>query len=173
MAGVSLLPGVPYVMPYAASCLATAVATLLAYLKFRRATELRVAPLVRRTPFTAVPPVMIGSAAVCLIGTAAFAGIPEFRAGVVIVVISTAALLAIAWRIAVAPAVLLGTDPQVEYAVDDRVRFCRSTSLIALACAPAMVFTVLAWSQLPSTGGVFGLVTLLVIAAYVVAMVEA
>ena len=44
-----------------------------------------------------------------------------------------------------APAVLFGTDPQVEYAVDKRVRFCRATGLITLACAPPTVFAAFAW----------------------------
>ncbi len=80
--------------------------------------------------------------------------IPQFRVAAALVVISMIVLVAIAWRIAVAPAVLFGTDPQVEYAVDKQVRFCRATGLIALACAPAMVFAGLAWAQLPSLSGV-------------------
>jgi hypothetical protein len=163
---VGLWPAIPYVMPYAASCLAMAYATWTAYRNFRRATELRFAPLVRRTPLEALPPVTIVSVALCLIGTAAFATLPQFRIVAVLVVVSMTVLVAIAWRIAVAPAVLFGTDPQVEYAVDKRVRFCRATGLIAMACAPPTVFAALAWAQLPSLSGLLELMLLLVIAGF-------
>jgi hypothetical protein len=167
LAVVALVPGVPYVAPYTAYCLAMAGVTLMAYLNFRRATALRVAPLARRTPLQSLPPVAIVSVGVCLLGTTAFAGLPQFRVAAAIVLLSTVVLLAIAWRIAVAPAVLLGTDPQVEYAVDERVRFCRATSLVALACTPPAVFAAFAWAQLSSTGGLFGLVALLVVAGFI------
>jgi len=162
-----LWPAIPYVMPYAASCLGMAYATWMAYRQFRRATELRFAPLVRRTPLEALPPVAIVSAALCLIGTAAFASIPQFRIAAALVVVSMIVLVAIAWRIAVAPAVLFGADPQVEYAVDKRVRFCRATGLVALACAPPTVFALLAWAQLPSPSGLLWLMMLLVIAGFI------
>src|SRR5215469_1923855 len=45
---VALIPGVPFVLPYSLSCVALAAAVLASYLQFRRATERRVAPLVRR-----------------------------------------------------------------------------------------------------------------------------
>jgi hypothetical protein len=171
MAVAGLWPAIPYIMPYAASCLAMAFATLMAYRSFRHATELRFAPLVGRTPLESLPPVVIVSLAVCLIGTAAFASVPQFRLAAAVVFVSTIVLVAIAWRIALAPALLLGTDPQVEYAVDDRVRYCRATGLIALACAPPTVFAALAWAQLPGSGGLLGIVTLLVLAAFIVTMV--
>ncbi len=168
---VAVWPAIPYVLPYAASCLAMAYATWMAYRKFRRATELRFAPLVRRTPLEALPPVAIVSVALCLIGTAAFASVPQFRIAVAIVVVSMTVLVAIAWRIAVAPAVLFGADPQVEYAVDKRVRLGRATGLITLACAPPTVFAAFAWAQLPSLSGLLGLMLLLVIAGFVATMV--
>jgi hypothetical protein len=164
---LGLWPAIPYVMPYAASCLAMACATWMAYRKYRRATDLRFAPLVRRTPLEALPPVTIVSVALCLIGTAAFASFPQFRLAAALVVVSMTVLVAIAWRIAVAPAVLFGTDPQVEYAVDKRVRFCRATSLITLACAPPTVFAAFAWALLPSLSGLLELMLLLVIAGFV------
>jgi len=80
-------------------------------------------------------------------------------------------LVAIAWRIAIAPAVLFGSDPQVEYAVDKRVRFCRATGLLALACAPPTVFAALAWAQLPSLTGLLGFMVLLVIAGFIATMI--
>jgi hypothetical protein len=167
MGFLALWPAIPYVTPYAASCLAMAYATWMAYRKFRRATDLRFAPLVRRTPLEALPPVAIVSVALCLIGTAAFASFPQFRIAAALVVVSMTVLVAIAWRIAVAPAVLFGTDPQVEYAVDKRVRFCRATGLITLACAPPTVFAAFAWALLPSLSGILELMLLLVIAGFI------
>ncbi len=168
MAVTGLWPGIPYILPYAASSLAMAFTTLMAYRNFRHATELRFAPLVRRTPLEVLPPVAIVALGICLIGTAAFATVPQFRLAAALVLVSTIALVAIAWRIAHAPALLLGADPQVEYAVDERVRYCRTTSLITLACAPPAAFAALAWAQLPGNAGVLGIVTLLVAAAFVV-----
>ncbi|MGC1335261.1 MAG: hypothetical protein WA812_07755 [Candidatus Cybelea sp.] len=168
---LGLWPAIPYVMPYAASCLAMACATWMAYRRFRHATESRFAPLMHRTPLEALPPVTIVSVALCVIGTAAIASIPQFRVAAALVVVSMAVLVAIAWRIAVAPAVLFGNDPQVEYAVDKRVRFCRATGLVALACAPATVFAALAWAQLPSLSGLLAVMILLVIAGFIATMV--
>jgi len=45
----------------------------------------------------------------------------------------------VAWRIAGSQAVLFGDDPQVEYAVDERLRIKRVTAAVALGCAPAVV----------------------------------
>ena|ERR1700722_14170419 len=168
---IGLWPAIPYVLPYAASCLAMACATWMAYRKFRRATELRFAPLVRRTPLEALPPVAMVSVALCLIGTAAFASVPQFRIAAAVVVVSMTVLVAIAWRIAIAPAVLFGSDPQVEYAVDKRVRFCRATGLLALACAPPTVFAALAWAQLPPLTGLLAFMVLLVIAGFIATMI--
>jgi hypothetical protein len=168
---LGLWPAIPYVMPYAASCLAMACVTWMAYRRFRRATEVRFAPLVRRTPLESLPPVTIVAVALCAFGTAAFASVPQFRIAAVVVVVSMTVLVAIAWRIAVAPAILFGSDPQVEYAVDKRVRFCRATSLVTLACAPPTVFAALAWAQLPSLSGLLGLMVLLVIAGFIATMV--
>jgi hypothetical protein len=151
---LGLWPAIPYVMPYAASCLAMAYATWMAYRRFRHATELRFAPLMRRTPFEALPPVTIVSVALCLIGTAAFASVPQFRLAAALVVVSMTVLVAIAWRIAVAPAVLFGNDPQVECAVDKRVRFCRATGLVTLACTPPTVFATMVVSLNPMREGI-------------------
>ena len=117
MAAVALVPSVPYVLPYAASCSATAVAILCIYLHFRRATTRRVAPFVHRTPWTSLSPLALVTVAVCILGAAAFATLPQYRVGGIIVVVTAIALCAIAWRVAIAPAILFGDDPQLEYLV--------------------------------------------------------
>lgn len=171
LAPLVLIPAVPYVLPYAASCLVLAFATLVAYVQLRRATERRVAPLLRRTPLSAFSPMALAAVAVCLAGALAFATLPQFRLAAIAIVLASLALCAIAWRVAVAPAILVGDDPQLEYAVDEHVRFCRTTGLIALACAPAAAFVFIAGASLRDGGPFFTAVTLAVGAAFVVAMV--
>lgn len=171
MAPVEILAVVPYVLPYAAAALATAIAMLASYLHFRRAPELRIAPLVRRSVWAALPPAAIVAAAVCVFGAVAFAALPSYRVGALIVVLAAIALCAIAWRVAVAPALLIGDDPQLEYLIDEHVRFCRATSLIALACAPPTVLVLLAAASLPATAHFFNTVSLAVTAAFLVSMV--
>ena len=171
MAAVALVPSVPYVLPYAASCSATAVAILCIYLHFRRATTRRVAPLVHRTPWTSLSPLALVTVAVCILGAAAFATLPQYRVGGIIVVVTAVALCAIAWRVAISPAILFGDDPQLEYLVDEHVRFCRATSLAALACAPPTVLVLLAGAALRPDVRFFDVVSAVVLAAFVVAMV--
>jgi hypothetical protein len=54
----------------------------------------------------------------------------------------------VAWRIANAPALLLGIDPEWEYAVDERIRVGRARNAALLACAVGFVFISLAQRSL-------------------------
>lgn len=171
MAGLALIKSVPFVLPYALSCLALAAAVVASYLHFRRATERRVAPLVRRTIWTSLPPLAMFSTAICLLGAASFAVYPELRVGLSIVIVSALVLLGVAWRVATAPAILFGDDSQVEYLVDERLRFCRAMSLVALACAPLTVFVAFGWAMLPWNASVFNIITLVVAVAFVIVVV--
>lgn len=139
MAGLELIPAVPFAIPYAIFCLAGAFGMLASYLHVRRATERRAAPLVPRSPFDALSPVLVVALAVSFAGVALFASYPEFRAGTIGVAASMLILIWIAWRIAGSQAVLFGNDPQLEYAVDERLRRSRVTGTASLACAPAVV----------------------------------
>jgi hypothetical protein len=168
MAPIALIPAVPYVLPYSLSCVAMAAAILLSYLHFRRATERRVAPLVRRSVWASLSPLGVAATLVCVIGAGLFAAYPQFRVGVVIVTAAGIVLLAVAWRVAVAPAILFGDDPQLEYLVDEHIRFSRATNLLALACAPATVLVGLASATLPQSAHFFGVVVLTVAAAFLV-----
>jgi len=168
-AALELLPQTPFIFPYAIACLAMAVALLVTYLRFRRVAEVRVAPLVRRTPLAALPPAIILAAALCFAGTAIFSAVPQFRAGAIAVLVSMGVLLWIAWRVAISPAMLFGDDPEFEYAVDAHVRFGRATGLVALACAPAVVLVCLAIAELPPSAHFLGAVTLLVLAGFAIA----
>ncbi|MBV8116493.1 MAG: hypothetical protein JOZ01_00870, partial [Candidatus Eremiobacteraeota bacterium] len=92
LAAFSLVPGVPYALPYAVSCLALAIATLAAYLRFRRATQRRVAPLVRRRVWDSLPPAALASTIVCIAGAAVIATLPGYRIGALAAIISGFAL---------------------------------------------------------------------------------
>lgn len=149
LGGLELVPSVPFIVPYALICLVLAGMALRGYLQFHRATEQRVAPLVRRSPFTALPPLLIVAMLCSFIAASAFALYPPERTGAIITAVAMLVLGAVAWRIANAPALLLGIDPQCEYAVDERVRVGRARNAAFLACAVGYVFIALAQASLP------------------------
>ena len=168
MAPIALIPAIPFVLPYSLSCVAMAVAVLFSYLHFRRATERRVAPLVRRTVWASLSPLAVAATCVCLVGAALFAAYPQFRAGVLVVIAAAIVLFAVAWRVATAPAILFGDDSQLEYLVDEHLRFSRAMNMLALVCAPATVLVALAWATLPPTAHFFDVVMYTVAAAFIV-----
>jgi hypothetical protein len=149
LAALEAIRAIPPILPYALFCLSVATITLLAYLQFHRAVVRRVALLVRRSPFTALPGVLIGAIAFSFLAMIALGAYPPERFGALVVAASTLLLGIVAWRIATAPALLVGVDPQLEYAVDERVRIGRARSTANLACAPAFVAIALAASLLP------------------------
>lgn len=171
MGVLALFPSVPYILPYTASCVALALAVLLAYLHFRRASERRVAPLIARNPWASFPPLVMACAAVCLASTASFAVYPQYRIGAIAAVICGIGLCAIAWHVAVAPAMLFGDDAQLEYAVDEHVRFCRATGLVSLACAPQIVLVMFATAELSVLPAFFNAASWAALAAFLVVMV--
>jgi hypothetical protein len=171
LALLEAVPGVPFAMPYSLFCLAAAAVMLLAYLQFHRATEQRVAPLVRRSPFSALPPLLIGCIAASFVVALLFAVDPQNRFGALVVAASTLVLGVVAWRIANTRALLLGVDPQYEYALDERLRLGRARNVASLACAPALVFAVIAEPGLPELFGTLGSIAMAVqIVAFVVAL---
>ena len=172
MAALEFVPGMPYVIPYAAYCLFGALTILASYLRVRRATERRTAPLVRRSPFDALPPILIGAFVGCFLGVLAVIAIRPDRAGSIAVAASMLILAWIAWRVASSQAVMFGDDPQLEYAVDERLRVRRTTGTVALACAPAVILV--GWSviELPAHYEYLGNVAeIITYASFAVAMV--
>ncbi|MGA9273704.1 MAG: hypothetical protein WBV40_03020 [Candidatus Cybelea sp.] len=165
LAALEAIRAIPFIVPYALFCLAAATVTLLAYLQFRRAVERRVAPLVRRSPFTALPPLLIVAVACSFLASVALAAYPPERIGALVVAASTLLLGIVAWRIATAPALLIGLDPQLEYAVDERVRVGRARNIANLACAPAFVAIALVSPTLPAQYATLGSVAMAVVAA--------
>ncbi len=171
LAALEAIPGVPFAMPYALFCLAVSAVMLLAYLQFRRATEQRVAPLVRRSPLSALPPLLIACIVATFVVELLFAAYPPDRFGAVVVAALTLVLGFVAWRIAAAPALLLGIDPQYEYALDERLRLGRARNVASLACAPAFVFAAIAQPGLPERFGALGTVAMaILIAAFVITL---
>jgi len=171
MAGVALLSLLSGVIAYAASCAALAIAMLLAYLHFRRACERRIAALAPRNPWTSLPPLVLACAGICIIAAAALAIYPQYRIAGVAAVLSALGLCAIAWRVAVAPAMLFGDDTQLEYLVDEHVRFCRATGLVALACAPALMLVMFAWAELHVVPPLLAVAVWAVVVAFLVVMI--
>jgi hypothetical protein len=171
MAAVALLPQVPSVLPYAASCAGLAIAVFISYLHFRRTSDRRVAPLARRNPWASLPPLVLACAGVCIGAAGSLVVYPQYRVAAIVAAASGLALCAIAWRIAVAPAMLFGNDTQLEYLVDEHVRFCRATGLIALACAPAIVLVMFAWAELRVVPPLLEAATWTAVAAFFVIMI--
>ncbi len=172
MAALEFVPAMPFVIPYAIYCLAGALTILASYLHVRRATERRTAPLVRRSPLDALPPLLIGAFVGCFLGVLAVIAIQPYRAGSIAVAAAMLILAWIAWRVASSQALMFGDDPQLEYAVDERLRVSRATGTVALACAPAVVLV--GWSviALPENYESFGNAAIaLTYASFAVAMV--
>ncbi len=172
LAAAELIPAVPFVLPYALCCLAFAFATFLSYLQIRRATERRVAPLVRRSPLSALPLIAMAAMLCCFAVVLPFIVYSSERFSAAAVAFSTLILGWIAWRIAVAPALLFGKDAAFEYAVDQRLRNARATTIASLACAPAVVFVAFAAPRLAPDLAFYGnLAWPIVLVAFLVSLV--
>lgn len=62
----------------------------------------------------------------------------------------------IAWQMASAPALLLGSDPQFESAVDERVRVGRARGIASLACVLGSLLAIMAVPKAPSAYHLYG-----------------
>ncbi len=170
-AGIEFVPGIPYVLPYAIVCITLALITYLGYVQFRRAAERRVAPLERRSVLAALPLVSIVSMLGALTAALMFTVYPSLRLGALAVAAATLLLGITAWRIATAPSLLLGEDPQVEYAIDQRLRVGRATGIAVLACAPGGLFAAFAGTMLSGSDLYANVAQDLALAALIVALV--
>lgn len=172
LAAAELVPAVPFVLPYAFSCLAFALTTFLSYMQIRRATKRRVAPLVRRSPLSGLPLIAMAAMLCCFAVVVPFIIYSSERLSAIVVAASTLILGLIAWRIAIAPALLFGKDATFEYAVDQRLRNARATTIASLACAPAVVFVAFAGPRLAPDLAAFGnLAWPIVLIAFLVSLV--
>jgi hypothetical protein len=172
LAAAELVPAMPFVLPYALCCLALAFTTFLSYVQMRRATQRRVAPLVRRSPLSALPLIAMAAMLCCFAVVLPFVVYSSERLSAIAVAASTLILGSIAWRIAVAPALLFGQDATFEYAVDQRLRNARATTIAMLACAPAVVFVAFAAPRLSPELAFYGnLAWPIVLIAFLVSLV--
>jgi len=162
LAALEGVRAIPVIVPYVFFCLAIALQALFAYVQFHRTVERRVAPLVRRSPLTALPPLVIAAMACSLVITLVLAVESAERFDAIIVALTTLVLASIAWRVAGAPALLAGADPQLEYAVDERVRIGRARSVAAVACAPVILLAASAAPSLPSAYHTFAVLAPLI-----------
>jgi hypothetical protein len=160
MALCEFIPGISFVLPYALYCLFGAIAAFVHYTHIRRASERRAAPLVRRSPFDALPVSSVLAAAASFGGVLLYGVDPQFRTGSIIVAIAMLVLMWIAWQIATSKSVLFGEDPQVEYAVDERLRLTRATNAAALACAPGVVLVGSTFSLVAPAYNAYGIAAL-------------
>jgi len=110
---------------------------------------------------------MLGALAAALM----FTTYPPLRLGALAVAAATLLLGITAWRIATAPSLLLGEDPQVEYAIDQRLRVGRATGIAVLACAPGGVFAGFAGATLPGSDLYATVAQDLALAALIVALI--
>ncbi|MGC1381257.1 MAG: hypothetical protein WA814_09595, partial [Candidatus Baltobacteraceae bacterium] len=92
IAALALFPALPFIVPYTLFSLGVASIMLLAYLQFQRASERRVAPLVRRSPLGALPPAAIAAMACCFLATLSFALSPPLRLGAIVGALATLVL---------------------------------------------------------------------------------
>ncbi|HEY1429281.1 MAG TPA: hypothetical protein VGF18_06890, partial [Candidatus Tumulicola sp.] len=145
-AALELVPSIPYAIPYAILCLGVACSELVCYIGMRQATQRRTAALVPRTPQQVLPPFVVAAVAATLLGVLLVAPLPDLRIAAVVVAVSMLVLFWIAWQVASSRALLVGDDPQIEYAIDERLRASRVANLAALAAAPAVA---LVGSSLP------------------------
>jgi hypothetical protein len=148
-AGLAAVRSVPVIVPYVLLRLACALVMLFVYARFNRATQRRAAPLIRRSPLGVISPLVVASVACSLAVTLSLVVYPQLRFGATIVAASIIVLAFIGWRVAGAPALLLGADLQLEREVDDRLRAGRATGIAGLACALSYLFVGLAGLSVP------------------------
>lgn len=165
------IPSLPPIFPYVLFCLAVALLSLVSYVQVSRSVERRAAPLVRRSPLTVLSPVVVAAVLCNFAITLVVVAASQQRGEALVVAIATVVFAGVAWRLAGAPALLVGTDPQLEYAVDERVRIGRARNVASLACAPVIILIAVAAPTLPPSYHLFAAVApLLSIAAFLAAM---
>jgi hypothetical protein len=169
---LELVPAIPYAIPYTVFCLGFASSQLICYAGMRRASQRRAAALIPRSPQQVLPPFLVAAVGATLIGVLLVAPVPALRVAALVAVVSTLILLWIAWQIASSRALLVGEDPKIEYAVDERLRASRVANLAALACAPAVALVGSSLALVPDDYGFLGSAALAItFAAWVLVMI--
>jgi hypothetical protein len=172
LAGLEFAPSVPFIVPFAVMSVALAFGTFGLYVLFCRRWNPRAAALVRRSVFSALSVPMLAALTGSFVVTVAFAPIPAQRFGAIAVALCVLVLGVIAWRIAVAPTLLLGIDPEWEYVVDERLRVGRARGLVVLGCITVSLFASVADQAAAASGGYGTWIPLLASACALVATFE-
>ncbi|HEX3672205.1 MAG TPA: hypothetical protein VHT92_10935 [Candidatus Cybelea sp.] len=140
LAALELSPAVPFIVPFAIMSVALACGMLGVYIfLFRRCTP-RAATLARRSVFRALPAPVLAALAGSFLITLALALTPGHRFEGIAIALTVLVIAIVSWRIAVAPTLLLGLDPEWEYVVDERLRIGRARAVVALGCVIASLF---------------------------------
>ena len=145
LAGLTLVAAIPPFATYSIYFVIVALLNLIRYLYFRQTTRKRVAVLRVRRATDSLPPAILASIALGLVAMLASALLTR-DPWLVLIAIAGAAILLIAWRTAVAPAVLAGNDLAVETCVDEYGRRARVASTTLLAFVP-MTFLLTQYSD--------------------------
>jgi hypothetical protein len=140
LAALEFFPAVPFIVPFATMSVALAFGMLGVYLLFSRRWKPRVAPLVRRSVFTALPAPVLGAISGSFVITVGLALTSGCRSEGIAIALTVLVMAIVAWRIAIAPTLLLGVDPEWEYAVDERLRTGRARVIVVLGCLIAGLF---------------------------------
>ncbi|HET6276886.1 MAG TPA: hypothetical protein VFE16_13225 [Candidatus Cybelea sp.] len=140
LAPLEFSPAVPFIVPYATMAVAMAFGMLGVYALLCSRWNPRAAALVRRSVLAVLPAPMLAALTGSFLATLALASTPGQRFGGIAVALALLVMAAVAWRIAVAPTLLLGIDPEWEYVVDERLRVGRARAIVVLACITASLF---------------------------------
>jgi hypothetical protein len=128
----------PPLMLYAAFCLGFVGFLGVTYLQLRNTQYKRAASLEIRSPLNVLPVYWYALAFVAALFPLLDLRSPMLQVAAVIVTVCSLTLIVFAWRLALAPALLTGEDPDAEQFVDDRLRFIRTAS--TLVFAPGITF---------------------------------
>jgi hypothetical protein len=156
---------------YGSLCLYVALCVVFGYAWAGHRSSRRVASLKRRSPGRTAPLPATLAAVVAVAGTGALAMYPDLRDGAIAVTAAMLVMLAGAWQVAIEPAVLSGNDPDVEDAVDKRLRSCRILTIFGLISGTSVATVAFAHMLLPrsATGSFIDIAGLLASASMIVA----
>ena len=135
---IAALTRYPASMLYAIFCLGFAGFLGAAYLQLRNTQSKRAATLEIRSPFSVLPAYWYVLAFAAALFPLVDISSPTLRIAAIIVSVCSLTLILVAWRLALAPALLTGEDSDAERFVDDRLRFIRTAS--TLVFAPGITF---------------------------------
>lgn len=147
MGGASIAAGavlaftrLPVGVLYPLFCFCMALISAAAYQRLRNVQPLRVAVLSMRNSDAVVPSYWFAISALASMSVLAYATMPQFRIGSIVVCCSSLLATAIAWKLTELPAIFSGVDIPAEQIVDDRVRFYRSSGCLLFAIVQGFIF---------------------------------